>query len=198
MAVGTCHSYARGVERYLGWCDEMNRVWAERESVEVWRQSMREKGYSASSVNTWSAGVKTFFAWAMAEGELRSDPARGLPSLKPSVTSRPRTTPMTDREVLSVLNEPDSSEIGVRDRAILMLMAYAAARVIDIQRACLGGLVQLDGQWQLAFADGQESIHVTHQEAVDALEDWLAVHPLAESPEAALFVALGNRARDSD
>ncbi|MBC7238120.1 MAG: tyrosine-type recombinase/integrase, partial [Chloroflexi bacterium] len=196
VAWATCYSYSRGVGRYLAWCKEGNYPWAAEGSVREWQRELLDQGFAPSSVNTWAAGLKAFFAWAVAQGALAEDPTKELGYVATDVSNLiAERLPLADDEVLRVLQSPDDSEIGRRDRAILALMAYAAARTIDIQRATIGGLrIDPDGLLLHLLLDGEELV-ATHAHAISAVRAWLDVHPLADEAEAPLFVALGNRAR---
>jgi site-specific recombinase XerD len=196
VARTTCETYTRGVGRYLDWCRQARVGWQEAESIDRWRSSLLQQGLSVGSANTWFAGVKAFFAWAVGTCSIGQDPTVGMRILACPEGHRPvGRVPLTDREVLLVLAQPDDSEIGLRDSAILTLMVYAAARTVDIQRACVGDVSEKGGVYVLVGGDGEEDLFVVHSRAVDALQSWLEVHPMADRPKAPLFVALGNRAR---
>jgi integrase/recombinase XerD len=199
VARSTCETYVHGVERYMNWCRQERVRWQEAESIGQWRSSLLRQGLSVGSINTWFAGVRAFFSWAVSARSVGHDPTLGMRTLaRPKGREPAGRVPLTDREVLRVLAQPDDSEIGLRDSAILALMVYAAARTVDIQRAAVGDVKEIaDGAYVLSGDDGQESLAIVHAHAVAALQNWLEVHPMADSSEAPLFVALGNRARGS-
>jgi site-specific recombinase XerD len=199
VARTTCETYVRGAERYLRWCRQERMRWQEPESIGRWRSSLLRQGLSVGSINTWFAGVRAFFSWAVSARSVGHDPTMGMRTLARSEGREPvGRVPLTDREVLRVLAQPDDSEIGLRDSAMLALMVYAAARTVDIQRAAVGDVNEAqDGSYVLSGDDDQENLMIVHTYAVDALQSWLEVHPMADRPEAPLFVALGNRARGS-
>ena len=86
---------------------------------------------------------------------------------------------------------------AVRDRAMLMLMAYTGARSVEVQRATIGD-IRTEGKLKLmvlgkGHGEADEELYLVHPDLVDALYNWLAMHPRGGDLQAALFCGLGNR-----
>jgi site-specific recombinase XerD len=97
----------------------------------------------------------------------------------------------------------DQSLAGVRDRAMLTLMAYCGLRTVEVQRANIGNLKTQSDRMLLEVqgkgrkeADEVVVIPVSQEHVI---REWVS-HRLAmgnDNPEAPLFVSLSNRSRGS-
>lgn len=201
LTSGTRRNYAHGLERFVAWCRRHDRPLLEAASVRSWLEALLDAGYKSGSVNTWLAGVKSFFGWAVAEGRLAYNPAQGISSAPTAeAETMEQRLSLSDAEIARILAQPADDPIGKRDRAILTLMLYAAARTVDIERVSIGDVSSdPDGRLRVALprrgeSERPEHLLIAYAEAADALRAWLAVHPRAGDPTAALFVSLSNRA----
>ena len=200
MAQSTRISYIRGMGRFDAWSSAKGRAWNNPETVVLWRESLVLEGYRAGSINTWLAGVKSFFSWATASGWIPKSPAKELSGVSREERDQSRI-PLTQGELRRLLAQPDDSSSGRRDHAMLCMMAFMALRAIEIQRASIGDLyVAHRDHWRLEIAQPaatlpKSSVEVAPLHARDALADWLLIHPRAGDSEAPLFVSLGNRSQ---
>jgi integrase/recombinase XerD len=118
--------------------------------------------------SAYTISAAKFFAWA----EVQPITA---------VTRRRKRAALTDREVVRVLCQPDAdTSQGIRDKAILALMAYTAARTIEMHRADLPDLKSEAGQMVLCVQgkgrdEKDELIVIDNPAAAGALPDWLSV-----------------------
>lgn len=203
LAQATRSSYIRGMDRFIAWCAKEDRSRIGPGAIRSWKATLVREGYKPGSVNTWFAGVKSFFAWAVAEKGLAHNPTAGVRGAsRRGTTRRHKRDCLSDQEVLRVLSQSDTNKpAGLRDKAILSVMAYTAARTIEVQRANVGnlrtnggGLLKLSVQGK-GRSEADEELVVAHPDAAAALYDWLALHPDGDNPDAPLFVALGNRSK---
>jgi len=191
--------YRRGMNRFYTWLFTQNVDVVSPTVIKQWMAAEKDL-HKPSSVNTWYAGVKRFFTWAVGEGLLLNNPTEGVKNVKRRGTNkRHLRDALTDREVLRILAAPDrSTDAGKRDYAILCLMAFCALRQIEVQRLDVDDLSTVDGLPVLRITgkgaeDDDEIAVIAHPRAQDAIYEWLAVHP---TDAGAMFVALGNRSRN--
>jgi len=196
LAASTTQTYKRGLHRFMVWCDERQVESVSDDVLRDWLTELNES-YSPAAVSTWLAGVRAFFVWAVSAGRISHNPAAGVRGPKRRGTSQHHKRPaLTDDEVLRVMDAPDTTTAqGVRDRAILALMAYNGARSIEARRFDVksvrtqGGRMVIDVHGK-GRAESDEVMVVCHPDAIDALHDWLAERKRCRCDGAALFVSL--------
>ncbi len=198
LAATTAATYARGMKRFLEWLEGENLASVGVQAIRRWKAALVAAGHKPAGVNVFYAGVKAFFTWAVSERGLAYSPTAGEKGAKRARARRHKREALTDNEVLRVLAQPSQATVsGKRDRAMLYLMAYTGARSVEIQRATVGDL-HANGRLKLMVQgkghdEPDEPVFIVNQGALDALYDWLAVHPGGNSPAAPLFCGLGNR-----
>ncbi len=198
LSPNTATTYARGMTKFWTWYKSQDTYTSVGpRAIRSWIASMRRDGRKPAGVNVLYAGVRAFFAWAVAERGLAYNPTLTTRGAK-RTSRRHKRDPLSDAEVIRVLAQPDTtSDAGKRARAMLCLMAYTGARTIEVQRARVGDL-RSNGKLKLyvrgkGHEDADEALYLVHPDAVGAMYDWLAVHPRGGDPDAPLFCGLGNR-----
>lgn len=194
MADTTRRTYEIGLEHFLEWCTDRRTV--SNDLVLEWIADLKAEGRKPGTVNTWLAGARSFFSWAFRNRRLSYNPTNGIHGAKRTGTSkRHGREALTDREVLRLLQAPsqDTPE-GKRDRAILALMAYTAARSVEVHRADLADL-RSESNRLVLHVQGKgrqeaDELIVIVRAAEDVVRDWLAVRGDRPGP---LFVSLSNR-----
>lgn len=193
----TRNTYRRGAQKFLAFTPSPHALASD--AVLEWIAKERAKGHSPAAINTWLAGARAFFDWTVATQRAPFNPTRGIRGAKRTGTTRQhKREELTDTEVKRVLAAPNAATPeGARDRAILALMAYTAARSIELHRADLehlrteGGKLVLHVQGKGRMT-ADEVLVIAHPEAEAALRDWLAARGNAPG---ALFVSLSNATR---
>ena len=196
----TRSAYQRGWDKFLSWVmnQDINQVGAD--DIRGWlRYLKQEKGYRPNTVNAWLAGVRSFFSWAVGSRRLLHNPTEGVRGAKRKGTSKThKRSVLTNAEIRRVLAQPDrETDQGKRDFAIMTIMAYTAARTIEIHRADLADL-ETQNDHLVLFVQGKgdeetgDFIVISHPEAENAVYDWLSVRGNSPGP---LFTSLSNRAK---
>jgi integrase/recombinase XerC len=199
LAASTTQTYRRGLHRFMVWCDERQVDSVSDDVLRDWLTELNES-YSPAAVNTWLAGVRSFFVWAEGAGRVRHNPAAGVRGPKRAGTSRHhKRQVLTDDEVVRVMAAPDAATVeGVRDRAILALMAYNGARSVEVRRFDVKSVRTQGDQMVIDVhgkgrAESDEVMVVCHPDAIAAVHDWLAERKRCGCDGAALFVSLSRR-----
>ncbi|MBP3590341.1 MAG: tyrosine-type recombinase/integrase [Muribaculaceae bacterium] len=102
-----------------------------------------ERALSPSTVNAYLAGVRSFYSYAEQHSDLKNI-ARGVKGVKKDRGFRRNS--LTSEQVHAVLKAIDrSDEAGLRDYAMINLMAHLGLRDIEVSRANVGDITQKHG-----------------------------------------------------
>lgn len=91
--------------------------------------NLKNDGKSAATVNRKLASVRAFYNYLMVKGEVTSNPTQNIKSPR---IERKAISYLTLEEVDRLLDVPDDSLIGMRDRAILELLYATGIRVTEL------------------------------------------------------------------
>lgn len=174
-------------------------------AVAGWRDELTAKGHAPSTVAQRVSAVRRL------AGAVGADPLVAL--VRCTQVQQERPTALSDRELSALLARPDlRTTIGVRDRAILELLARSGLRRSELARLTLSDIQergrQPDARRRAAIAPrrgNQTPLEVVvrgskrgrtrtvplHGDAVQALRAWYASRPGAAAD--ALFVSLRTR-----
>lgn len=197
MAANTARTYQIGLGHYLTWC--MEQGWSEAtsvRSVRAWVAALREAGRAPATINVWLAGVRHFMRWLVEQEIIEADPTASVkrPAGKRKIGHKRDV--LTDDEVRRLLRAPDASTmVGLRDSAILHLLAYQALRLVEVQRADLVHLRTAQNRLVLDVhgkgrVEADEFVVLAKDAVVDAVYAWLNVRGKEPGP---LFYSLSNR-----
>lgn len=196
ISYNTQQAYMRGFNRFLDWADDLYLDQVSPDVLRAWIADLRRRGYRPASVNAWLSGVRAFFAWAVASRRLTTNPVLGIRGVMRRGASRHhQRSALTDQEVIRVLAQPDRTDPqGRRDYAILCLMAYTAARQIELYRSDLADLRTEAGHLVLRVQgkgrdDKDEVLVLANPDVENAVHDWLAMRGNLPGP---LFSSLSH------
>jgi site-specific recombinase XerD len=203
-SASTLTAYQRGLERFIDWVRANGEVVGgdiTPQTIRAYKTDLLEQ-YSPQTVNLQLSAVRSFFRFLVNTDRLTHNPASEVKGAKRPKSRQHKRDALTNGEVVGVLKtcEPGTLE-GVRDRAILALMAYCGLREIEIHRANVGNLktqgerlvLEVHGKGRLE-ADELVVIPVSQELAI---RSWLA-HRLTfknHGSDDPLFVSLSNRSR---
>ena len=109
LAPATRSAYTIGAAKFIVWAQTQLIAAVTRDTIRDWIAALRIAGHKPGSINTWLSGLRAFYAWALAEHRLTSDPTVGLKGAKRKGTTRQhKRAALTDREVVRVLRQPDT------------------------------------------------------------------------------------------
>ena len=149
---------------------------------------MSGKGKSAATVTRAIASLKSFYAFLQMNGEVKSNPVKGVAAAK---VERKFPEILTNKEVELFLEQPKCTDAkGYRDHAMLELLYATGIRVselIDLNEEDISlnaGLIRCESK-------GKERMIPLYPTAIKALSDYIKeVRPrlIADPEETALFV----------
>lgn len=163
-----------------------------RDAINAYIGDLNARRYAKATVARKVAAVKSFCAFLLDHGDLRSNPAAQVDSPR---APKPVPKPMTTEEVDALLREPrkyDSPE-AVRDAAMLELMYATGMRVTELVSLNMDSLhLDTPPAWVRCLGKGgKERTIPVHEQAVEALTAYLDdARPalLKNRPHQALFV----------
>jgi integrase/recombinase XerD len=177
----TPYLYHWHVRKFILWCQARGErlIDVNQTTVETFLAEQRDRGRKPNMVKMFYKALRNFFLWAEEE----------YGSVNPMRKIRPPKTPVgvhlkddfTDAEVEEIIATCESNPIGIRDRAMISLMAYCGLRQMAVHHADVGDLETKDGRmilWIMAKGGGgKDHFAVLPAPAENALRDWLAVRP---------------------
>jgi len=197
----TLRAYRKGMDVFTGWLQESGNSGVVTPATVIQFKGHLQERYSAQTVNLRLSAVRGFYRWMVITGRLPLSPAEAVRGAKRSNSRRHKRDALSNGEVLAILETCDDSLIGVRDRAILTLMAYCALRAIEVHRANVGNLRTKDERLILEVQrKGRrepDDVVVIPRSQEEAIRAWLSGRTgIADHGEVdPLFVSLSNRTR---
>jgi integrase/recombinase XerD len=166
--------------------------WAafDRQSMLRYLLELKERRYAATTVARKVAAIKSFFAFLVAEGILRDNPTRDVPSPKVG-KSLPR--PISIAQARLLLEQPSklSTPEAKRDRAMLELLYATGMRASELVSLNLAD-IDIEGGYVRCFGKGhKERLIPIYRQAALVLKEYLTEarpHLVRNSEEKALFL----------
>lgn len=160
------------------------------EHVAAWRQALQNKGCTNATVRRKMTAIRSLFSYLQTYGYTGANPAHGKFVKAPSVARDGKTVGLSPEDCRRLLNSPDpSTPVGVRDRALLGVLAYSACRVGELVRLKVGDFKK-SGEHHVISIIGKgdkERTAPLHPEAVERLIAWLAVGQIDHDRSGPLF-----------
>ena len=198
-AASTLRAYRKGMDVFTDWLQESGNCRTVMPTTVVEFKVHLQERYSAQTVNLRLSAVRSFYSWMVVTGRLPISPAEAVKGAKRSNSRRHKRDALSSGEVLAVLETCDDSLIGVRDRAILTLMAYCALRAIEVHRANVGNLRTRDERLILEVQrkgrKEPDDLVVIPKDQEAVLRGWLVARMRSANHGESdpLFVSLSNR-----
>lgn len=206
----TAKSYIVCIRCFLEWM-QANRIaqpqYEDIRNYAVWlsRPHENRKGDDGAII-TFAAGtqarylraVKSMFRWLSVKGRY-NNVADGVKGAKVRADNTKRD-PLQREDAVKLLDSIDrSTKIGKRDYAMILLSITAGLRIIEMQRAEIGGLETVAGE-KVLFIQGKghdeaDAYKKLTPEVATAISEYLQTrtHKDAHAP---LFAGVGNRSRE--
>ena len=190
-SANTLSSYVRDVNQYRTWMVEhgmadLKKV--RKDQISKYLDSLTARGRSPATVTRSAASIKSFYAFLLSTGTVRTNPAKNASSVK---VERRYPEILTSKEVDLFLEQPKCvDEKGYRDHAMLELLYATGIRVSELIGLNVDD-VNTDAGFIRCSSKGKERIIPLYPAAVKALQDYLKnirPHLVANDGEEALFV----------
>ena len=194
-SANTLSSYIRDLTQFHSWLlsvgvTDMRKV--KKETINEYLLHMTHSGKSPATVTRSTASIKSFYAYMMQCGAVKSNPAKSVVAMK---VERKYPEILTNREVELFLEQPKCvDEKGYRDHAMLELMYATGVRVSELIALNVED-VNLPAAFLRCGDEKRERIIPLYPRAVKALRDYIQViRPrLTDQEETALFVNMNGQ-----
>ncbi|WP_455366883.1 tyrosine recombinase XerC [Kaarinaea lacus] len=188
----TVSSYARDLQQFAQYCEEKN--------ISQWREcnvffmrafvaSKYRKGLSGRSIQRHIATVRSFFAYLLREGIVKTNPMVGLTAPK---AERKLPSPLDVDQVSRLLNDKSADKpVLIRDLAMMELMYSSGLRLAELISLNIDDVDFREGTLPVTGKGSKTRVLPVGKYALESLKRWLSVRDtLCSSPrERALFVS---------
>jgi integrase/recombinase XerD len=160
------------------------------EHIAAWREQLAKAGRANSTVRKKLTVIRSLFSYLQVYGYTGANPAHGKFVKAPTVPRDGKTVGLSTRDCRRLLDTPDRvTPVGVRDRAILAVLAYSACRVGELVKLRPGDFKSSGDHRVLAIRGkgGKERTVPLHPESVERLNAWIALAQLADERNGPLF-----------
>lgn len=172
----TRRSYARQVRLFLSWCEQhgVRDVRDIRtEHVATYVETLTRSELETASVKQALSSLRMLFDWLVVHQVVASNPTAAVRGPK-LVTSEGKTPALSSEEVATLIESiPTDTLIGLRDRALIGLMAYTFARVGAATAMNVGDYYAEGKHWSVRLREKggkrkQIAVHHVLEEYLDA------------------------------
>ncbi len=170
--------------------------------VAAWRDALRAQGLVNHSIRRKMTALRSLFSYLKTYGYTGANPAHSDFVEAPAVPRDGKTVGLSPEDCRRLLNAPDpATPVGIRDRAILAVLAYSACRVGELAHLSVVDYKDTGGHKVLeVLGKGNKERRIPlHPEAVERIEEWLAAAGLRDDRDGPMFrAALTARGRGHD
>lgn len=159
-----------------------------RAAVVAWQNLMKERGVRPRTIRRRLSALSSLFAHLVAHRAADSNPVRDIK--RPRVNRRSGTTrAFSSKEARKLLDAPDDSIQGLRDRAILSVGLQAGARRAEIASLTVRDYHTNAGYKSLHFIrkGGEDLSLALNPQTAQRIEDYLTAAGHSDDTEGPLF-----------
>lgn len=180
----TVKAYRRDIEGLLAFLEEPPRSTEDVEAIDVYLLrgwlSQLARTQASSSVARKIAAVRTWMRWLRRKGILKVSPAEELASPK---VRRPLPTFLSVDMAKEVVESPDDTPVGLRDRAVLELLYGCGVRVSELAQLDLGDVDLEAGSARVLGKGNKERLVPVGSLCIAALRRYLEVRSTFVHPK---------------
>jgi integrase/recombinase XerD len=194
-SLDTRKNYARDLQQFFSFVgiaadesEQLTRVVPRQ--VAEWRDALRERGLTNSSIRRKMTVLRSLYSYLQVYGYAGLNPAHSDFVEAPAVARDGKTVALTPGDCRRLLDAPDhGTPVGLRDRALLGVLAYGGVRVGELCRLRVGDYKMTGAHRVLEVRGkgGKERRVPLHPEAIERLEAWLDSCGRPNDPALALF-----------
>lgn len=183
-------AYQLAASRFAAWCDRSHLELARVRPLHVaaYLEHLRPL-YSVPSVKQHLAALRMLFDYLVAGHSLEINPAASVRGPKYSI-KKGKTPVLSIEETRLLLHSiPITNLAGLRDRAIIAVMAYTFARVSALTTMRVEDYFQQGKRWWFRLHEKGGKYHEVpaHHKAEEYVDAWLQASGIAEERKLPLF-----------
>lgn len=158
--------------------------------VAAWRDHLTEQGLTNASVRRKMTALRSLFSYLQSYGFVGPNPAHSDFVDAPAVARDGKTVALSPQDCRRFLEAPSGdTPVGIRDRALIAVLAYAGCRVGELTRLKVGSCKQngVHRVLEIHGKGGKERLVPLHTEAAERIEAWLDAAGIRRGVHGALF-----------
>jgi len=178
-SIRTIETYRESIAVFIVWTEDTDVLGRQMAASDIRAyKDFLSKAYSPATVNIRLSAIRSFYRWMVTTDRLPFNPAKEVKGAKRSNSTQHKRDALTAGEMLRIFAACNAeTETGIRDRAIVTLMAYCVLRTIEIVRADITHLKTQRGRMVLkVWGKGKleaDDLVVVPRDQEDALRDWV-------------------------
>jgi len=195
----TKDGYRRRLRQFISWLSQTDRLEAlyskslAKKDIVAYKEALLAQGMEANSVASYLTAVRRWFAW-LQSGLIYPDVAKDVEG--PKKPKGHRREWLSPEQLRGILDEIDkSSREGLRDYALINLMARTGLRDIEVSRALVEDIQQHKGAQVLWIhgkgRDSKDEFVVLTREALEPVQDYILLRGAKKGEP--LFCSLSDR-----
>lgn len=197
--VHTRRAYVRSCRHFLSWCADRGLpdirsispviVAAYVEWLAMDPQLASGLGYASPSIKLSLAALRRMFDYLVVGQIIPLNPALSVRGPRFSA-AKGRTAPLEPEQVRDLFAAIDpSTVVGLRDRALIAVMAYAFARIGAVVKMRVDDYVLRGKRWhfRLHEKNGKELVMPAHHSAEEHVDAYLSMSGISEQKKGPLF-----------
>ena len=171
LSENTLSAYRSDLYSYAGWLAPTSRELLQSRPQDILGYLASLTGKSARTSARRLSSLRRFFQYLAREGEIGHDPCARIAAPR---IGRPLPKSLTEEEVESLLNAPDTSTaVGQRDRAMLEVLYATGLRVSELVGLQLGQVNLRQGVLRVIGKGNKERLVPLGEEASDWVEKFI-------------------------
>jgi integrase/recombinase XerD len=188
-------NYRRDLSQFLDFIglrpDQFDHLATVRpEHVAAWRDDMRGRGFTNATIRRKMTALRALFSYLQIYGYVGANPAHGKFVAAPAASRDGKTVGLSPADCRRLLEAPDpATPMGIRDRAMLAVLAYSACRVGELVVLSVGDF-KTSGQHRILSIygkGGKERLVPLHVEAIERLNLWIELSRIEQDRDGPLF-----------
>lgn len=203
----TRSNYERDLRQFLAFAgvptdraDQLTEI--QPQHVIAWRDHLMGEQLTNASICRKLSALRSLFAYLQRCGCIAANPAHSDFVAAPAVPRDGKTVAFSPEDCRRLLDAPpEDTASGIRDRALLAVLAYTGCRVGELTRLRVGSYKQngVHRVLEILGKGGKERVVPLHLEAAARLESWFDAVAIREEAKGPLFrpviAARGNGAQ---
>ena len=187
----TREAYYRAVWRFFDWCEAAkigSLVDIEPIHVAAYIESLLAH-YEKPTVKQHLAAIRMCFDWLVTGQIISINPAHAVRGPKHSI-KRGKTPVLSEEDARALLESIDTSTlIGLRDRALIAVMAYTFGRVSAVVSMKVQDYFASGKRWRVRLHEKGGKLHEVpaHPKLEQYLDEYIAAAGLRDFPKSPLF-----------
>ncbi|MGO8671826.1 MAG: tyrosine recombinase XerC [Capsulimonadaceae bacterium] len=172
-SLNTVKSYSEDLRQFAAFAEGRGVTDAGAVDIKLLRAflyHLQEAGFAKASRARKSASLRSFFDYAASRGLVPHSPAAGLRGVK---LDKRLPKYLRPDEVEALLQAPDDTPLGLRDRALLETLYASGMRAGELVQLSLGDIDFAEGVVRVIGKGNKERVTLLGRHAVEALTHYL-------------------------